>query len=151
MQFGHAAVVLAIASYDWNWRTFLVVGFAHFLPNFDAFPILWGWADDDFHCSITHTFLFAIIVSLLFGLLGVKYGIFAFISLMAHYFVDLGSTVGMPLFMPFWNKRFSFKLWEHTGHWGNETIKGYYRQPLSWITEGIVVLFVIYRFWRIYS
>ena len=61
MQFGHAAVVLAISSYDWNWKTFLVVGFAHFLPNFDAFPILWGWADEDFHCSITHTLLFAIV------------------------------------------------------------------------------------------
>lgn len=150
MQFGHVGVVLAISTYDWNLKTIAVVGLAHFLPNFDVFPIRLGLADDDFHCSITHTLFFAVIASFAFSLLGAKYGILAFISLIAHLFVDIGSTVGMPLFYPFWKRRFTWRLWEHTGYWGWETIKGYYVQKWAWIAEGVVLAFLIYRLFVIY-
>ena len=101
MQFGHAGIALAISTYDWNPKTIIVVGIAYFLPNFDSFPMRLGLADKDFHCSITHTFLFAIIVTLCFSLLGVKYGALVFVSLIAHFIADMGYTVGMPLFYPF--------------------------------------------------
>ncbi|MFX0203161.1 MAG: metal-dependent hydrolase [Candidatus Hodarchaeota archaeon] len=149
MQFGHAGIALAISTYDWNTKTIVAVALAHFLPNFDAFPIRLGWADEDFHCSITHTFLFAIIASLGFSLFGAKYGVLVFVSLMAHFIADMGSTVGMPLFYPFWRRRFSWRLWEHTGYWGWETIKGYYVQKWAWISEGLVFAFVIYRLYVI--
>lgn len=66
MQFGHAGVVLAISTYDWNLKTIAVVGLAHFLPNFDVFPIRLGLAGDDFHCSITHTLFLLRLRHLLF-------------------------------------------------------------------------------------
>lgn len=149
MQFGHAGIALVISTYDWNPQTIVVVGLAHFLPNFDAFPIRFGLVDGDFHCSITHTFLFAIIASLAFSLLGAKYGALVFVSLIAHLIADMGSTVGMPLFYPFWRRRFSWRLWEHTGYWGWETIKGYYVQKWAWISEGLVFAFLVYRLYII--
>jgi membrane-bound metal-dependent hydrolase YbcI (DUF457 family) len=145
MQIGHAAVAMAITTYGWDPKTAAVIWLAQFLPNFDAIPIRLGWADEDFHCTITHTLLFGVLTSLAFYLFGARYGVFAFISLMAHYAVDLGSSVGLPLFYPFWKRKFTFRLWEHTGSWGWATTKGYYVQKASWIAEGLVVVFVIYR------
>lgn len=151
MQFGHVAVALSISTYDWNPKTVIFVGLVHFLPNFDAFPIRLGWAKPSFHCTITHTFLFAFIVSLLAWLAGPTWGIFAIVSLLTHYLADMGSTVGLPLLLPFSKRKFTWALFEDTGYWGKETILGYYRQPMSWILEGSVLIFLIYRLFAIYG
>ena len=93
MQFGHAGVALVISTYDWNPKTIIVVGLAHFLPNFDAFPIRLGLVDEDFHCSITHTLLFSIIASIAFSWLRAKYVVLAFVSLIAHFIADINPHI----------------------------------------------------------
>ena len=151
MQFGHVPLALAISTYDWNPKTILFVAVAHLLPNFDVFPIKAGWAKKEFHCTVTHSFSFAIVVALLCALVAPKWGIFAFVALILHYAADIGSTVGLPLFYPFRKKRFTIALFDDTGYWGNEMIKGYYAQRWPIILETAVTLFFVYRLLIVYE
>lgn len=118
----------------------------HFLPNLDVALIKAKLVKEDFHCSITHTLLFAIIVSSLFLPFSFRLALIAFISLISHYIADLGSTIGQKLFWPISHKKFTIALWEDTGYWGKKMWFGYYRQKWAWITEVAVFAFLIYRF-----
>jgi len=151
MQAGHFAASLAIATYfDWNVPTVLYSAAIHWLPNADALVIKAGWAKDDFHCSITHTFLFAIVVSGLIFIFSRYYGILTFINLVVHMLADLPSDIGQRLFWPLSKKKFTLALWKDTGFWGQDTIKGSYQQKWPWILESAVFLFLMYRLTVIY-
>lgn len=151
MQVGHVAVSLAIATYfNWNVPTALYSVVIHWLPNADALVIKAGWAKDDFHCSITHTFLFAITLSGLIYIFSPYYGMLTFINLIVHMLADLPSDIGQRLFWPLSKRKFTLALWKDTGYWGWETIKGSYRQKWPWILESAVFLFLIYRLTVVY-
>ena len=145
MQVGHVAVALAIATFDWNPETIVVVSATQLIPNLDVILIKAGIKESDFHCTISHSLLFALIISALFLPFSIKLAGFALISILAHYLADLGSTVGLPLLWPFSKKKYSFALWQDTGYWGKAMVIGYYRQPWAWITEIAVFAFLIYR------
>ena len=152
MQLGHVPLALSISTYDWNPRTILFVGLMHMLPNFDVFPIRMGWAKDDFHCTVTHSFAFAALVGLLCGFfIGPSWGIFAAVAIVAHYAADIGSSVGLPLFYPFYKKRLTLNLFEDTGYWGWDMIKGYYKQTWPLVLETAVTLFFGYRLLVVYE
>ncbi len=152
MQAGHFGVSLVIATFfDWSVPTVLYAVGIQWLPNADALPVRAGWVDEDFHCSITHTFLFAIIISGLIAMFSRYYGLLTFVSLIAHMLADLPSDVGQPWLWPFAKKKFTIALWRDTGSWGWETIKGSYQQKWPWILEAAVFLFLIYRLVIIYS
>jgi len=151
MQLGHIAVAVSIASYNWNPKTIVFVGFMHFLPNFDVLPLKLGWAKRSFHCTITHTFLFALIVSAIALQFGNIWGILAIVSLLTHYLADMGSTVGQPLFYPLSKKKYTWALFKDTGPYGMDSFVGYYSQPMSWGLEVPAFSFAIYRLLAVYG
>lgn len=151
MQFGHLPLALSIATYDWNPRTILLVLGMHFLPNADSLAVKAGFAEEEFHCSITHSFFFALVASAMVSLFSFHYAIFGLVAVLAHYAADLGSTVGLPLLWPFSKRKVTLALWQHTGYWGKEMYTGYYRQPMAWVMEGGVTAFLIYRLFQIYG
>lgn len=179
MQFGHLALALAIASYDWSLTNAVYCIGMHYLPNIDSLMVKAGldkklikgaikleslvqkkrdkrsldeksrdkfWVEKGgFHCTVTHSFIFAVVVSMLIAMFSVHYAIFAFVCIISHYFADIGSTVGLPLLWPFTRKKYTWSLFEDTGWWGKDMLIGYYRQPVPWILEGAVVMFLAYR------
>ena len=145
MQFGHVPLALAIATYDWNPKTAVFVVGMHFLPNADSLVERAGLAKPGFHCTVTHSILFAVVVSALVALFSVHYAIFALVAILAHYAADIGSTVGLPLLWPFSKRKYTLALFKDTGYWGKEMYLGYYRQPMAWVLEGLVLAFFVYR------
>jgi len=109
-----------------------------------------GLAKDDFHCSITHTFLFAFVVSGIVLIFSMRYGIITLVNLVIHMMADLPSDTGQALFWPFWKKKFTIALWKDTGFWGRDAIIGSYKQKWPWILESALLLFFIYRLFVIY-
>lgn len=151
MQLGHVPLALSIASFDWNPKTIAFCVAMHFLPNADSLVSKAGLAKPSFHCTVTHTLLFAVVVTGIVYLVSPFYAPFAFAALVLHYLADSGSTVGLPLLWPFSKKRFTLALFRDTGYWGWEMYKGYYRQPLTWALEGAVVVFFVWRMTQIYA
>ena len=145
MQLGHLPLALSIATYDWNPKTVAFVVAMHWLPNADSLVVKAGMAKPEFHCTVTHTFLFAVLVSALVALFSPHYAIFAFVAIVAHFAADIGSTVGLPLFWPVYRKRLTLALFKDTGFWGWDMYIGYYKQPMAWILEGAVIAFFVYR------
>ena len=145
MQIGHVPLALSIATYDWSPRTAAFCLAMHFLPNTDSLLERSGLTGPKFHCTVTHTTAFAVIVSALVAIWSPHYAIFAFIAIMLHFFADLGSTVGIPFFWPFIKQRYTLALFEDTGYWGKQMYLGYYKQPMAWVLEGGVITFLIYR------
>jgi hypothetical protein len=108
------------------------------------------WIDNGgFHCTVTHSMLFAIVVSLVIALFSIHYALFAFVAILAHYAADIGSTVGLPILWPLSRRKYTLALFRDTGWWGKEMLLGFYRQPMPWLLEGGVVLFLSYRLWTI--
>lgn len=149
MQLGHVPLALAIATYDWNPKTAVVCLGLHFLPNADALVVRAGLAKPSFHCTVTHNIFFATIVTGLVYLISPHYAPFAFVALITHYLADLGSTVGQPLLWPFSKRKFTLSLFKDTGYWGWDMFTGYYKQPMSWVLEGAVGVFFVYRLYVI--
>ena len=145
MQAGHVPLALAIATYDWNPRTAVFVLGMHFLPNADSLVVRAGFAKPSFHCTVTHSVLFALVVSGLVALLSPPYAVFALVAILTHYAADIGSTVGLPLLWPFSKRKFTLAFFKDTGYWGWEMLIGYYRQPMAWVLEGAVLAFFAYR------
>lgn len=159
MQVGHAALAAVITSYApeisefvngprveaFSWEAVIVVFLAHFLPNFDVIPIKLGWAKDSFHCTWSHTFVFAFGVSLILWPINPSWSALTFVSLLFHYLADSPSSVGLPLLMPFSKKRFSCYLWADTGHSGWFSFKGTYMQAWTWVLEGGMFLVLLIR------
>jgi len=145
MQLGHLPLALSIATYDWNPKTIAFVVGMHWLPNADSLVVKAGMAKPEFHCTVTHTFLFAALVSAVVALFSPHYAIFAFVAIVAHFAADIGSTVGLPLFWPVYKKRLTLALFKDTGFWGWDMYIGYYKQPMAWILEGAVIAFFVYR------
>jgi len=151
MQFGHLPLALSIATYDWSpeMATFCVA--MHWLPNVDSLIAKAGLANEDFHCTVTHSITFAVAVSAVISIFSPHYALFALIAILAHYAADLGSTVGLPLLWPFSKRKFTLSLFKDTGWWGKDMLIGYYKQSMAWVLEGIVVAFFIYRLTVIYA
>lgn len=145
MQFGHVPLALAIATYDWSPRTAVFCLAAHMLPNADSLVVRAGFAKPSFHCTVTHSIFFATVVSALVYLVSPHYAPFAMVAILTHYLADIGSTVGQPLLWPFHKKSYTLDLFEDTGYWGWGMLTGYYRQPMSWLLEGTVIAFFLYR------
>ncbi len=145
MQAGHIPLALSIATYDWNPRMAVFCLAAHMLPNADSLVVKAGLAKPSFHCTVTHSLLFATVVSGLVYLVSPHYAPFAFAALVTHYLADIGSTVGQPLLWPFSKKSFTLRLFKDTGYWGWSMLIGYYRQPMAWVLELGVLAFFIYR------
>lgn len=150
MQIGHLPLALSIASYDWNPRMAAFCVFMHFSPNFDSLVVKAGYAKPSFHCTVTHSLAWAVGISLAIAIWSPHYAVFAFVALVTHYMADIGSTVGLPLLLPFTNKRYTMALFKDTGYWGREMYLGYYRQPMSWVLEGAVIAFFAYRMLQLY-
>ncbi|UCC79136.1 MAG: metal-dependent hydrolase [Candidatus Zixiibacteriota bacterium] len=150
MQFGHLAVVLAISTYDWKPETVAFVLGMHMLPNADVLLVKAKLAKPDFHCTVTHSIFFALIVSGIISIFSPHYGLFSLVAILSHYAADIGSTVGLPLLWPFSKRKFTLALFKDTGFWGEGMITGYYRQPMSWVLEGAVVILLAYRLYMIY-
>ena len=110
-------------------------------PETDPFWVEMG----GFHCTVTHSILFAVVVSLPMALFSLQYAAFTFVALAAHYAADIGSSVGLPLLWPFTRKKYTLALFRDTGWWGMEMLAGYYRQPMAWVLEGTAVVFFVYR------
>ncbi|MDY6970520.1 MAG: metal-dependent hydrolase [Spirochaetota bacterium] len=155
MQLGHVAVALAISSYApeltggemdaFSVESIAVAMVAHWLPNLDVIPIWLKIAKPSFHCTWSHSLLFAIIVGLLTLFINTSWAILSFLSIIVHYLADLPSSVGLPLFMPLSDKRFTINLWADTGHSGWQAFKGSYIQAWPWILEGGAYLFLFIR------
>ena len=155
MQVGHVAVALAISSYApeltggemdaFSFESILVAMAAHWLPNFDIVPIWLKIAKPSFHCTWSHSLLFMLVLGLFLLPFSISWAAIAVASLLAHFIADLPSSVGLPLLMPFVNKRFSLKLWADTGYFGWETFKGSYIQAWPWILEGGAFIFIYIR------
>lgn len=145
MQLGHIPLAMSIATYDWSPRTLLFCLAMHFLPNGDTLVERAGWAEKGFHCTVTHTFTFAVVVSSLVAIVSPHYAAFAFVALITHFAADLGSTVGLPLLWPLSRQKFTLALFADTGSWGKSMYRGYYRQPMAWVLEGGVLAFCVYR------
>ena len=118
MQAGHYAVALTIASFApeltggqieaFSIEAMAVTLLAHQLPNLDAIPIMLGWAPKSFHCTWSHSFFFAILMGLLLLPFNVGWASLTFMSLVVHLLADMPSSVGLPLFLPFTQKRYAF-------------------------------------------
>ena len=155
MQAGHVAVALAISSYApeltggkiqaFSAESIAVTMIAHWLPNLDGIPIMFGWAKKSFHCTWSHSLLFAFLVGLILLPFNVGWSILAFISLLIHFLADMPSSVGLPLFLPFSKKRITLNLWADTGILNWESFKGSYVQAWPWILEGGAYLFLFVR------
>jgi len=133
MQAGHVPLALAIATYDWNPRMAVFCLAIHWLPNADSLVVKAGFAKPEFHCTVTHSVFFALVVS----------GVIAIF--LAHYAADIGSTVGLPLLWPLSKRKFTLAFFKDTGYWGWDMLIGYYKQPMAWVLEGLVLAFFIYR------
>jgi membrane-bound metal-dependent hydrolase YbcI (DUF457 family) len=151
MQLAHLPLSLAIASYDWSPEMAVFCTGMHFLPNADSLVVKAGLAKPEFHCTVTHSILFAVAVAAVVYLINPHYAPFAFVALMTHYLADIGSTVGLPLLWPFSKKRYTMALFKDTGYWGWEMYTGYYKQPMAWVLEGLVLLFFAYRMTQVYA
>ncbi len=149
MQAGHVPLALSIATYDWNPKTIVLCLGMHFLPNADSLVERSGLAGSGFHCTVTHTTWFAIVISALVAIWSPHYAIFTFVAIMSHFAADIGSTVGLPLLWPFSKKSYTLALFKDTGYWGKEMYIGYYKQPMSWVLEGAVIIFFVYRLFQI--
>lgn len=149
MQVGHVPLALSIATYDWSPEMAAFCLGMHFLPNFDSLVVRAGYAEPEFHCTWTHTIWFGVVVSALVAVISPHYAVFAFVAIMAHFAADIGSTVGLPLLWPFHKRKLTIALWEDTGYWGRSMLWGYYRQPVSWVVEGAVTAFLVYRLFAI--
>ncbi len=155
MQAGHVAVALIISSYApeltggkinaFSPESIAVSFIAHEFANFDGFLIMLGWAKKAFHCTWTHTILFSLLMSLAVLPFKPAWFMLVLISSLAHLLADMPSSVGLPVFMPFTKKRFSFKLWADTGYFGIESTKGTYLQAWTWILEGGAFLALFIR------
>ena len=145
MQVGHLPLALSIATYDWNPKTVALCVGMHWLPNVDSLVVKAGFAKPEFHCTVTHTVLFAVLVSGVVALISPHYAVFTFVAIVAHYAADIGSTVGLPLFWPVYPKQLTLALFKDTGYWGWDMYIGYYKQPMAWVLEGAVTAFFIYR------
>ncbi|HPB80673.1 MAG TPA: metal-dependent hydrolase [Spirochaetota bacterium] len=154
MQLGHVAVAFAISSYapeltNGNIEAFsmeaVAVSFiAHWLPNLDVIPIWLGIVKDSFHCTWSHSLLFAGVVTLLVLPFNVWWAVLGLVSLLIHFLADMPSSVGLPLLMP-WRRRFTINLWADTGHSGWIALKGTYMQAWTWLLEGGAFLFLYIR------
>ena len=151
MQLGHVPLSLAIASYDWSPEMALFCTGMHFFPNADSLVVKAGLAKPEFHCTVTHSILFAVVVSAIVYLINPHYAPFAFVALITHYLADIGSTVGLPLLWPLSKKRYTMALFKDSGYWGWEMYTGYYKQPMAWVLEGTVFLFFGYRMLQVYA
>ena len=145
MQAGHVPLALAIATYDWNPRMAAFCLAIHWLPNADSLVVKAGFAEPDFHCTVTHSIFFALVVSGIIAIFSPHYALFGLIAILAHYAADIGSTVGLPLLWPLSKKRYTLALFKDTGYWGWDMLIGYYKQPMAWVLEGLVLAFFIYR------
>jgi membrane-bound metal-dependent hydrolase YbcI (DUF457 family) len=145
MQAGHVPLALAIATYDWNPRMAAFCLAIHWLPNADSLVVKAGYAKPDFHCTVTHSIFFALVVSGIIAIFSPHYALFGLIAILAHYAADIGSTVGLPLLWPLSKKRYTLALFKDTGYWGWDMLIGYYKQPMAWVLEGLVLAFFIYR------
>ncbi len=155
MQVGHYALALAISSYaheltggrveSFSLEAIAVALIVHQLPNLDVIPIWLKIAKPSFHCTWSHSLLFAFIVGLVLLPFNAAWASLAFVSLIIHFCADLPSSVGLPLLMPFTRKRFSLNLWADTGYFGWETTMGTYIQAWTWILEGGAFLFLFIR------
>lgn len=145
MQAGHVPLALAIATYDWNPRMAAFCLAIHWLPNADSLVVKAGYAKPDFHCTVTHSIFFALVVSGIIAIFSPHYALFGLIAILAHYAADIGSTVGLPLLWPLSKKRYTLALFKDTGYWGWDMLIGYYKQPMAWVLEGAVLAFFIYR------
>ncbi len=148
MQVPHLPVALSVATYDWNPKTIALCVAMHFMPNADALVERSGLVKPGFHCTVTHSILFAIVVSGLVAIWSPHYGIFTFAAILSHYAADIGSTVGLPLLWPFVKKRYTIALFKDTGYWGRDMLVGY-KQPMAWVVEGAVAIFFIHRLFEI--
>ncbi len=151
MQAGHLPLALAIATYDWNPRMAAFCIAMHWLPNADSLVERAGLAKPGFHCTVTHSILFAVVVAALIAPFSTHYALFGLIAILAHYAADIGSTVGLPLLWPFSKKKYTLALFKDTGSWGWEMFRGYYAQPLPWLLEGGVTAFLLFRLWKIHG
>ena len=145
MQAGHVPLALAIATYDWNPRMAAFCLAIHWLPNADSLVVRAGYAKPEFHCTVTHSIFFALVVSGIIAIFSPHYALFGLIAMLAHYAADIGSTVGLPLLWPLSKKRYTLALFKDTGYWGWGMLIGYYKQPMAWVLEGAVFAFFIYR------
>lgn len=151
MQLGHIPLALSIASFNWSPRMAAFCLAMHYLPNADSLIQRVGWARPGFHCTVTHSLVFAGAVTAVVYLVAPPYAPYALIALLAHYAADVGSTVGLPLLWPFSKKRYTLSLFKDTGYWGWEMYRGYYRQPMSWVLEGGTLLFFGWRMLSVYA
>ena len=163
MQVGHIALVGTIASFApaitqaagvprvnaWSAESLVVVAVTHYLPNFDVIPIKLGWATDRFHCSYSHSLLFAAAVAAALWPINASWAVLALVSLLLHFVADSGSSVGLPLLLPFSTKRFSLYLWADTGHSGWFAFRSTYQQAWTWITEGGMFVVLAARFYQL--
>lgn len=159
MQLGHVAVSFIISSYApqitggqmqaFSFESIFVAFAAHWLPNLDVIPIKLGWAKDSFHCTWSHTLVFACAVFLLLLPFSTAWASLALVSLLVHFLADMPSSVGLPLLMPFTKKRFSLKLWADTGHSGWNAFIGTYVQAWTWILEGGAFVFLFVRMYQL--
>lgn len=155
MQAGHLPLALAIATYDWSIEMALFCVGMHWLPNVDSLLVRAGFAEEDFHCSVTHSVTAAVAVSAAIAgielCLGssVHFAIFALAAILVHYMADVVSTVGLTLLWPFSGKKYSLALVDATGYWGRGMFIGYYRQPMAIALELAVSAFLIHRFFEI--
>lgn len=161
MQLGHLPLALSIATYDWSPEMAVFCVGMHWLPNTDTLIEKSGlvdklikrpdWPFHGFHCTVTHSIFFAVAVSALIAIFSPHYALFALVAILAHYAADIGSTVGLPLLWPFSNKKYTVALFKDTGSWGWAMYTGYYKQPMAWILEGLVTIFLLYRLSVIYG
>ncbi len=155
MQAGHLAVPLIIASYApelsggqisaFSTESIAVSFVAHWFANFDGIPIMLGWVKKSFHCTWSHTILFAVLLSLLVLPFKPSWFMLVLVSSLAHLLTDMPSSVGLPVFLPFTRKRFTLNLWADTGILSWESFKGTYLQAWTWILEGGAFLFLFIR------
>jgi membrane-bound metal-dependent hydrolase YbcI (DUF457 family) len=145
MQAGHVPLALAIATYDWNPKMAAFCLAIHWLPNADSLVVRAGYAKPEFHCTVTHSIFFALVVSGIIAIFSPHYALFGLIAILAHYAADIGSTVGLPLLWPLSKKRYTLAFFKDTGYWGWDMLIGYYKQPMAWVLEGLVLAFFIYR------
>ncbi len=155
MQAGHYAVALTIASFApeltggqvdaFSMEAMAVTLIATQLPNLDAIPIMLGWAPKAFHCTWSHSFFFVALMGLLLLPFSAAWASLTVVSLVFHFLSDLPSSVGLPLFLPFTPKRYTFSLWADTGAYGWVSFKGTYEQAWTWVLEGGSYLILLIR------
>jgi membrane-bound metal-dependent hydrolase YbcI (DUF457 family) len=126
-------------------ESILVAFAAHWLPNLDVVPIWLGVARKSFHCTWSHSLLFAVMAGLVLMPFNPGWALLTISSILLHILADLPSSVGLPLFLPFSRKRFSLNLWADTGYGGWATTRGTYQQAWTWVLEGGAFLFLFVR------